>query len=71
MKRTFFTLAVAALIASGSAFAQQSQPSAQPNQPAPTVNDRKQDQQNRIANGVDSGQLTAGKPRIWNRANPI
>ena len=42
MKRTFFTLAVAALIASGSAFAQQSQPSTQPNQPAPTVNDRKQ-----------------------------
>jgi hypothetical protein len=69
MKRTLFTLAVAALIASGSAFAQQSQPSTspaaqtQPNQPAPTVNDRKQDQQGRIANGVDSGQLTAGETK--------
>jgi hypothetical protein len=65
MKRTLFTLAVAALIASGSAFAQQSQPTTQmqPNQPAPTVNDRKQDQQDRIANGVDSGQLTAGETK--------
>jgi hypothetical protein len=62
MKRTLFTLAVAALIASGSAFAQQS-PQTQPNQPAPTVNDRKQDQQDRIANGVDSGQLTAGETK--------
>jgi len=71
MKRTLFTLAVAALIASGSAFAQQSQPTTpstpsaqpQPNQPAPTVNDRKQNQQDRIANGVDSGQLTAGETK--------
>src|ERR1700722_13998798 len=65
MKRTLFTLAVAALIASGSAFAQQSQPTTQtqPNQPVPTVNDRKQDQQDRIANGVDSGQLTAGETK--------
>src|SRR5208282_3986830 len=63
MKRTLFTLAVAAMIASGSAFAQQSQPTTQPNQPAPTVNDRKQDQQDRIANGVDSGQLTAGETK--------
>ena len=63
MKRTLFTLAVAALIASGSAFAQQSQPTPQPNQPAPTVNDRKQDQQDRIANGVDSGQLTSGETK--------
>ena len=71
MKRTLFTLAVATLIASGSAFAQQSQPSTpstpsaqtQPNQPAPTVNDRKQNQQDRIANGVDSGQLTAGETK--------
>ena len=65
MKRTLFTLAVAALIASGSPFAQQSQPTTQTqsNQPAPTVNDRKQDQQDRIANGVDSGQLTAGETK--------
>src|SRR5579862_681123 len=63
MKRTLFTLAVAALIASGSAFAQQSQPQTQPNQPAGTVNDRKDNQQDRIANGVDSGQLTAGETK--------
>lgn len=65
MKRTLFTLAVAALIASGSAFAQQGPSPTQsaPNQPAPTVNDRRQDQQDRIANGVDSGQLTAGETK--------
>src|SRR5579862_288692 len=63
MKRTLFTLAVAALIASGSAFAQQSQPQTQPNQPAGTVNDRRENQQDRIANGVDSGQLTAGETK--------
>ena len=63
MKRTLFTLAVATLIASGSAFAQQSQPTTQPNQPAPTVNDRTQNQQDRIANGVESGPLTAGETK--------
>jgi hypothetical protein len=63
-----FMLAVAALIASGPAFAQQSQPTqptatTQPNQPAPTIGERRQDQQDRIANGIDSGQLTAGETR--------
>jgi hypothetical protein len=63
-----FMLAVAALIASGPAFAQQSQPTqptatTQPNQPAPTIGERRQDQQGRIANGIDSGQLTAGETR--------
>jgi hypothetical protein len=59
------TLAVAALIASGPAFAQQNQPSTQtqPNKPAPTVNDRRENQQDRIANGVQSGQLTAGETK--------
>ncbi|MGB7264503.1 MAG: hypothetical protein WBC92_03265, partial [Terracidiphilus sp.] len=52
-------LAVAALIASGPAFAQQTQPS----QPDPTVHQRKDNQQDRIANGVDSGQLTAGETK--------
>jgi hypothetical protein len=60
-------LAVAALIASGPAFAQQSQPAsqpqAQPNQPSPTINQRRQNQQDRIANGIDSGQLTAGETK--------
>jgi hypothetical protein len=60
--------AVAALIASGPAFAQQSQPTqppaqTQPNKPAPTVGQRRQNQQDRIANGVDSGQLTAGETK--------
>ena len=62
MKRTLFTLTVAALIASGTAFAQQSQP-ATPNQPDPTVGQRRENQQDRIANGVDSGQLTAGETK--------
>ena len=56
---------MAALIASGPAFAQQNQPSTQtqPNKPAPTVNDRRENQQDRIANGVQSGQLTAGETK--------
>jgi len=54
-------LAVAALIASGPAFAQQ--PQTPPNQPAPTVNDRRENQQDRVANGVQSGQLTAGETK--------
>jgi hypothetical protein len=71
MQRSMLTLAVAALIASGSAFAQQSQPSTSstpsaqttPNQPAPTINQRRDNQQDRIANGIDSGQLTAGETK--------
>jgi hypothetical protein len=63
MKQRMMMLAVAALIASGPAFAQQSQPQPQPNQPSPTVNDRRENQQDRIANGVQSGQLTAGETK--------
>jgi hypothetical protein len=70
MNRTALTLAAAALIATGSAFAQQSQPApaapaaqTTPNKPAPTVNDRRENQQDRIANGIDSGQLTAGETK--------
>ncbi len=63
MKHTLYALTLAALIASGSAFAQQTTP----NTPAPaknnTVNDRRTDQQDRIANGVQSGQLTAGETK--------
>jgi hypothetical protein len=62
MQRTLSTLALATLFASAPLFAQQSQPAAQPNA-APTVNDRREDQQQRIANGVQSGQLTAGETR--------
>jgi len=59
MQRTVFMLAVAVLISSGPAFAQQTQP----NQPDPTVHQRKENQQDRIANGVQSGQLTAGETK--------
>ncbi len=59
MQSRMLMLAVAALIASGPAFAQQTQPS----QPDPTVHQRKDNQQDRIANGVDSGQLTAGETK--------
>lgn len=59
MQRTMFMLAVAVLISSGPAFAQQTQP----NQPDPTVHQRKENQQDRIANGVGSGQLTAGETK--------
>ncbi len=61
MQSRMIMFAVAALIASGPAFAQQSQP--QPNKPDPTVGQRRQNQQDRIANGIDSGQLTAGETK--------
>jgi hypothetical protein len=60
MNRTLVTLAVAALVASGPLFAQQSQP---PTATGNTVNDRRENQQDRIANGVQSGQLTAGETK--------
>jgi len=63
MQRKLLMLAVAALIASGPAFAQQSQPQTTPKQPDPTVHQRKDNQQDRIANGVQSGQLTAGETK--------
>ena len=64
MQTRLMTLALAALLAAP-VFAQQSQPSPQPNA-APkegSVNDRRTDQQDRIANGVQSGQLTAGETK--------
>ena len=65
MNRTLLMLALSTLIVSAPAFAQQSEPS-QPAQSAAkegSVNDRRQDQQQRIANGVQSGQLTAGETK--------
>ena len=61
MKRHFVSLAVAALLASGPVFAQQSQTTTAT--PGTTVNDRRENQQDRIANGVQSGQLTAGETK--------
>ncbi len=56
-------LPVAVLMAAGIALAQGSTPSTPPAQtkPDPTVAQRKENQQDRIANGVQSGQLTAGE----------
>jgi hypothetical protein len=61
MKSAFLTLAVAALVASGTALAQTPQPT--PDQKPATVNQRRENQQDRIANGVQSGQLTAGETK--------
>jgi hypothetical protein len=57
MKRTLFTLTAAVLMTSGLAFAQQNHFVRQdkPN----TINERRENQQDRIARGVRSGQLTA------------
>ncbi|HUN84911.1 MAG TPA: hypothetical protein VMU48_11050 [Terracidiphilus sp.] len=66
MQRTLLTFALAVLAVSGPVFAQ-NQPAPQPNSNGTTkegsVNDRRQDQQGRIANGVQSGQLTAGETK--------
>ena len=61
MRRTLPILALATLFASAPLFAQQTQPATQPKEGS--VNDRRQDQQDRIANGVQSGQLTAGETK--------
>ena len=69
MHRRLLTLALAAAAVAAPAFAQQSQPA--PAQPAATthaanpatVNGHRYNQQQHIANGVQSGQLTAGETR--------
>lgn len=66
MHKTAFTFALAVVFASGTAFVQTSVASAQTSTNKPkegSVNDRKQDQQQRIANGVQSGQMTAGETK--------
>src|SRR5580700_5188733 len=66
MRRTLPILALATLFASAPLFAQQTDPTTQPTTTQPkegSVNDRRQDQQGRIANGVQSGQLTAGETK--------
>ena len=55
MQRRLLTLALAAAFATAPAFAQQAQPA--PTRPA-TIHKRFGNQQDRIANGVRSGQLT-------------
>ena len=58
LKSVFFTATLASLMLP--AVAQTGQPTADPAQLA-TINQRKENQQDRIANGVQSGQLTAGE----------
>src|SRR3984893_1015851 len=58
LKSVFFTATLASLMLP--AVAQTGQPTADPAKPA-TINQRKENQQDRIANGVQSGQLTAGE----------
>lgn len=53
-KKAFFAAALAALAVP--AFSQSTTP-------APTINQRKENQQDRIANGVASGELTAGETK--------
>ena len=57
MKRTIVTLTAAVLMTSGLAFAQQNE-SVRQDKPN-TVNQRRENQQDRIGQGVRSGQLTA------------
>jgi hypothetical protein len=66
MRQTLFALTLAAVAFSGPAFAQTTTtatPQTTPNTKANTVNDRRENQQDRIANGVQSGQLTAGETK--------
>lgn len=66
MNRRFLTFALGAVFAAGMALVPLSQISAQTNTSQPkegSVNDRRGDQQQRIANGVQSGQLTAGETK--------
>src|SRR5512137_1466486 len=50
-----------AVLAAGSVVLAQEPPAAPEQKPDPTVQERKENQQDRIANGVKSGQLTAGE----------
>ncbi len=56
-------LLVVAMAASVPAFAQQAQPAPTPSASPNTVGNRRENQQDRIANGVQSGQLTAGETK--------
>ena len=69
MQRTLSMFALASFFATAPLLSQQTQPaqpSAQTTSSVPkegSVNDRRQDQQQRIANGIQSGQLTAGETK--------
>ena len=60
LKGVFLAVAAAGLMLPAFGQTSSSQPAADPAKPA-TINQRKENQQDRIANGVQSGQLTAGE----------
>jgi hypothetical protein len=63
IKGLLFIAAALLILSTPSAFAQ-SQPAGSSAAPAPgTVGERKENQQDRIANGIQSGQLTAGETK--------
>ena len=61
MKITEIVMAAALVVAPLTVFAQNAAPTPTPGKNDHNINQRKTDQQNRIANGVKSGQLTAGE----------
>jgi hypothetical protein len=61
MKLKTFALAASLALAPAAIFAQTSTPTTTAPTKPPTINQRKENQQDRIAQGVKSGQLTAGE----------
>ena len=61
LSKKWFAVPAMVLMAGGVAFAQSSTPPAQDPAPKTEVGKRKENQQDRIANGVKSGELTAGE----------
>lgn len=62
MRNTILGIVACSALLAAPVFAQQSQPAGNTSQQG-TVNSRRQNQQGRIANGVQSGQLTAGETK--------
>jgi hypothetical protein len=63
IRALLFTAGALLIFSAPSAFAQ-SQPAGSSTAPAPgTVGERKENQQDRVANGIQSGQLTAGETK--------
>jgi hypothetical protein len=61
MKMTEIVMAAALVVAPLTVFAQNAAPTPTPGKNDHNINQRKADQQDRIANGVKSGELTAGE----------
>ena len=62
-KSLFVSAALAACMLPASA---QTPTQAHPNTKAPAIHQRKDNQQQRIGEGVENGSLTAGEPPVWN-----